>query len=80
MNQVDLPILDDSVCVQHFPGYLPNTELCAGYENQAKDWCWVGGAIYDSAFIACGLFIVISKLRGVPGISFMFVVVIYIVF
>ena len=41
MNQVDLPILDDSVCQQHFPDYLPNTELCAGYENAHKDWCAV---------------------------------------
>jgi len=41
MNQVDLPILDDSICAQHYPGYLPDTEMCAGYENQAKDWCWV---------------------------------------
>ena len=41
MNQVDLPILDDSVCQQHFPDFLPNTELCAGYENAHKDWCAV---------------------------------------
>ncbi|KAH3872497.1 anionic trypsin-2-like isoform X2 [Dreissena polymorpha] len=40
MNQVDLPIVDDSICQTHFPDYLPNTELCAGYENQHKDWCW----------------------------------------
>jgi len=39
MNQVDLPILSDSQCQSHFPGYLPATELCAGYENQGKDWC-----------------------------------------
>jgi len=39
MNQVDLPILSDTVCANHFPGYLPNTEFCAGYENQGKDWC-----------------------------------------
>lgn len=39
MNQVDLPILADTVCQSHFPGYLPNTELCAGYENGHKDWC-----------------------------------------
>ena len=41
MNQVDLPILDDSVCQQHYPDFLPNTELCAGYENAKKDWCAV---------------------------------------
>ncbi|WAQ96260.1 ENTK-like protein [Mya arenaria] len=40
MNQVDLPILDDSVCMQHDPYFIPNTEMCAGYENKGKDWCW----------------------------------------
>lgn len=39
LNQVDLPILDDSVCQNEFPGYIPATELCAGYKNQGKDWC-----------------------------------------
>lgn len=46
MNQVDLPILSDSVCQQHFKGFLPNTEICAGYENGHKDWCTVG--IYNA--------------------------------
>lgn len=39
LNQVDLPILDDSVCANEFPVYLTNNELCAGYKNQGKDWC-----------------------------------------
>jgi len=42
MNQVDLPIVDDELCQEHFEGYLPETELCAGYEMEGKDWCWVG--------------------------------------
>jgi hypothetical protein len=41
LNQVDLPILDDSVCANEFPVYLTNNELCAGYKNQGKDWCAV---------------------------------------
>ena len=45
MNQVDLPILADTLCQQHFPGFLPDTELCAGYENQGKDWCGVSDVI-----------------------------------
>jgi len=39
MNQVDLPILDDSVCQSEFPVFLTATEVCAGYKNQGKDWC-----------------------------------------
>lgn len=41
LNQVDLPILDDEVCAEHFQGYLAETEMCAGFENEGKDWCWV---------------------------------------
>ena len=41
LNQVDLPILDDEVCQEHWPEYLVETELCAGHENAGKDFCWV---------------------------------------
>lgn len=49
LNQVDLPILDDSVCQSEFPVFLSNTEVCAGYKNQGKDWC---GVKYDLTY--CG--------------------------
>ncbi|KAL4240264.1 Tryptase beta-2 [Mactra antiquata] len=39
MNQVDLPIVDDSICANHWNDFLPATELCAGYENGGKDFC-----------------------------------------
>lgn len=39
MNQVGLPIIDDSTCQSHWTDFLPNTELCAGYENGGKDFC-----------------------------------------
>ena len=48
MNQVDLPILADSVCKQHFKGFIPNTELCAGYENGHKDWCAVSDIYFEA--------------------------------
>ena len=41
MNQVGLPIIDDSTCQSHWTDFLPNTELCAGYENGGKDFCSV---------------------------------------
>lgn len=41
LNQVDLPILDDSVCQSEFPVFLADTEVCAGYKDQGKDWCAV---------------------------------------
>jgi hypothetical protein len=40
-NQLDYPIVADSVCQHHWPGFLVGTELCAGYENQHKDFCEV---------------------------------------
>ena len=43
MNQVGLPIIADSVCSTHWQDFLPNTELCAGYENGGKDFCAVSG-------------------------------------
>ncbi|XP_052789016.1 plasma kallikrein-like [Mya arenaria] len=39
MNQVDMPILADSVCAGHWDDFLPDTELCAGHENGGKDFC-----------------------------------------
>ncbi|KAL3875570.1 hypothetical protein ACJMK2_033511 [Sinanodonta woodiana] len=39
LNQVDLPILADSVCQAHFPDFIPDGEVCAGYENGNKDFC-----------------------------------------
>ena len=41
MNQLAYPILDDSACQKHWVDYLPNTEICAGYENSTKDFCAV---------------------------------------
>lgn len=41
LNQVDLPILDDQTCQMHWQDYIPDTELCAGYENMHKDFCAV---------------------------------------
>ncbi|XP_060571115.1 chymotrypsinogen A-like [Ruditapes philippinarum] len=39
LNQLKYPILDDSICANHWDDFLPNTEICAGYENQKKDFC-----------------------------------------
>lgn len=39
LNQVDLPILADTACQQHYQDFLPSTELCAGYEMGGKDFC-----------------------------------------
>ena len=47
MNQIAIPIRDDTVCQQHFQGYLPNTEICAGMENSGKDWCVVSCFLLD---------------------------------
>ena len=41
MNQVAMPILDDAVCQSHWQDFIPNTEVCAGYENGGKDFCSV---------------------------------------
>ena len=41
MNQVAMPILADSVCQTHWQDFLPNTEVCAGYESGGKDFCSV---------------------------------------
>jgi len=41
LNQLMYPILDDSICANHWDDFLPATELCAGYENQRKDFCGV---------------------------------------
>ena len=41
LNQVAMPILADSVCQSHWTDFLPNTEVCAGYENGGKDFCSV---------------------------------------
>ena len=49
LNQLAYPILDDSVCKQHWDDFIPNTEICAGYVNQTKDFCGVSifGAMHD---------------------------------
>ncbi|KAH3869460.1 ovochymase-1-like [Dreissena polymorpha] len=39
LQQVDLPILQDSVCMKHWTDVLPETEICAGYESGHKDFC-----------------------------------------
>ena len=39
LNQVDLPILSDQECQQHWTDYIPATEICAGYNNGGKDFC-----------------------------------------
>ncbi|KAH3871591.1 chymotrypsinogen A-like [Dreissena polymorpha] len=39
LNQLMMPILDDSICANHWNDFLPATEMCAGYENQQKDFC-----------------------------------------
>jgi transmembrane serine protease 2 len=39
LNQLMYPILDDSICAKHWDDFLPNTEICAGYENSTKDFC-----------------------------------------
>ncbi|XP_052820910.1 chymotrypsinogen A-like [Mya arenaria] len=39
LNQLMYPILDDSICANHWDDFLPANELCAGYENQRKDFC-----------------------------------------
>ncbi|XP_052266826.1 plasma kallikrein-like isoform X2 [Dreissena polymorpha] len=51
MNQVDLTIVDDSVCANRYKGYMPNNKLCAGYENQHKNFCWddLGGPLMFKA-------------------------------
>ena len=41
MNQVDMPVLSDSVCLRHWSDFLSPTEICAGYENGGKDFCSV---------------------------------------
>ena len=41
MKQVDMPILDDAVCIGHWDDFLPETEICAGHENGGKDFCVV---------------------------------------
>ena len=41
MNQLAYPILDDSVCQNHWNDFIPNAEICAGYENSTKDFCGV---------------------------------------
>ena len=39
MNQIPQPIVADSNCTGFYIGYLPNTEMCAGYTNGGKDFC-----------------------------------------
>nr|ADA61200.1 serine protease [Sinohyriopsis cumingii] len=39
LNQVDMPILDDSVCSRQFRDFLSDTEICAGYETGIKEFC-----------------------------------------
>ncbi|KAH3869477.1 plasma kallikrein-like [Dreissena polymorpha] len=39
LNQLLYPIVDDSICANHWDDFLPATEICAGYENQHKDFC-----------------------------------------
>ncbi|XP_052789911.1 vitamin K-dependent protein C-like isoform X2 [Mya arenaria] len=39
LNQLMYPILDDSVCSGIWDDFLPGTEICAGYQNQTKDFC-----------------------------------------
>jgi secreted trypsin-like serine protease len=39
LNQLLYPILEDSICSDHWTDFLPATEICAGYENQKKDFC-----------------------------------------
>ena len=41
MNQVAMPILYDAVCQSHWQDFIPNTEVCAGYDNGGKDFCSV---------------------------------------
>ena len=61
MNQVDLPILADKICQQHFKGFIPNTEICAGYENAHKDWCTVSiTQINHFSFLTVHVFIFIQ--------------------
>ncbi|KAH3714944.1 chymotrypsinogen A-like [Dreissena polymorpha] len=47
LNQLMMPKLDDNICASHWNDYLPVTEICAGYENQQKDFCVddVGGPL-----------------------------------
>ncbi|XP_052791328.1 plasma kallikrein-like isoform X1 [Mya arenaria] len=39
LRHITLPILPDSVCMNHWTDVLPETEICAGYENGQKDFC-----------------------------------------
>ncbi|KAL3875567.1 hypothetical protein ACJMK2_033508 [Sinanodonta woodiana] len=39
LNQIDIPILSDDICLRHRPDFLPITEICAGYENGTKAFC-----------------------------------------
>ena len=39
MNQIAQPIRADANCSGIYVGYLPQTELCAGYTNGGKDFC-----------------------------------------
>ena len=41
MNQLAMPILDDSVCKNIWQDFITGTEICAGYENAGKDFCAV---------------------------------------
>ncbi|KAH3736837.1 hypothetical protein DPMN_043411 [Dreissena polymorpha] len=50
MNQIYLVIVDDSACASRYKGYMPNNKLCAGYENQHKNFCWVWRPRVESAY------------------------------
>ena len=39
LNQIAMPILDDSVCQRHYPTVLNESEICVGMERGGKDWC-----------------------------------------
>lgn len=42
MNQLVYPILGDSVCQDLWnEWYFPDTEICAGYQSEGKDFCGV---------------------------------------
>ena len=60
-----MPILPDANCSAVLHGYLPATELCAGYTNGGKDFCSVG---------TCTAVLQISsnRVNGNIGISYLF--------
>ena len=40
-NQVDMPILRNSVCQRIRKDFFSHTEICTGYKNGGKDFCSV---------------------------------------